>query len=598
MTQAVEETIKSAAKADAHGKGRPRESSRDLVEQVVVAFILAFLIRGFEAEAFVIPTGSMAPTLMGQHKEVNCPQCGALFAVNASEENDGGLFNMRAFGLRGEARASHQVVVGTCSNCRTPVRLDDAPSFKGDRILVLKFLYNLPFLPGGGGPGRWDVVVFHYPEDPEVNYIKRLVGLPNEELRIYFGDVLNRPLGFDGPFQLVRRPLYHQQAMQMLVWDDTHRPKALLDAPEWRRWVGGTKEGSWTESNSGVYTVKATAGDHWSYLRYRHLVPDPEQWKAILAGDPLPRKPRPTLITDFYAYNSGLTADRRSDASDWFQPHWVGDLTVSAKLTVKSATGRVRFELVEGGVANHCEIDLSSGLATLAHGATILNKEPVATGIKGPGTYDVTFANVDDRLTLWVDGKTPFGDGLAFGDGSGDHPAPTAADLEPASISARGAEVSVSGLVLKRDIYYTQSPGQSDYRDLAIGWPSGPFDPERRVIETFDLLADPSKFLSLGQLQAKDYKIGPGRYMMMGDNSPRSKDGRGWQTNDRYNPDFPEQGWDTSDRQYYEVPESLLIGKAFFIYWPHGKPFGPDIRVNRDFRIPFRPYFERMKWIR
>ena len=42
----------------------------------------------------------------------------------------------------------------------------------------------------------------------------------------------------------------------------------------------------------------------------------------------------------------------------------------------------------------------------------------------------------------------------------------------------------------------------------------------------------------------------------------------------------------------------MLIGKAFFVYWPHGKPFGPDIRLSRDFRLPFRPYFERMKWIR
>jgi signal peptidase I len=42
----------------------------------------------------------------------------------------------------------------------------------------------------------------------------------------------------------------------------------------------------------------------------------------------------------------------------------------------------------------------------------------------------------------------------------------------------------------------------------------------------------------------------------------------------------------------------MLTGKAFCVYWPHGKPFGPDIRVNQDFRLPFRPYFERMGLIR
>ena len=67
---------------------KPKETIRDFVEQIVVAIILAILIRGFDAEAFVIPTGSMAPTLMGRHKEVTCPQCGYVYAVNASEETE------------------------------------------------------------------------------------------------------------------------------------------------------------------------------------------------------------------------------------------------------------------------------------------------------------------------------------------------------------------------------------------------------------------------------------------------------------------------------------------------------------------------------
>jgi signal peptidase I len=77
--------------------------------------------------------------------------------------------------------------------------------------------------------------------------------------------------------------------------------------------------------------------------------------------------------------------------------------------------------------------------------------------------------------------------------------------------------------------------------------------------------------------------------MMMGDNSPRSSDSRAWGAEDSWRPD---------ERSGWEVPRSLLIGKAFFVYWPHGKPFGPDLRFNRDIRLPFRPYFERMKWIR
>jgi signal peptidase I len=78
--------------------------------------------------------------------------------------------------------------------------------------------------------------------------------------------------------------------------------------------------------------------------------------------------------------------------------------------------------------------------------------------------------------------------------------------------------------------------------------------------------------------------------MMMGDNSPRSWDGRRWTQQDRE--------WDSSERNGWEVPEALLIGKAFFVYWPHGKPIWPDIALNKNLRVPFRPNVERMQWIR
>ena len=50
-----------------------RAAIRETIESMVIAFVLAFLFRTFEAEAFVIPTGSMAPTLMGRHKDVVVP---------------------------------------------------------------------------------------------------------------------------------------------------------------------------------------------------------------------------------------------------------------------------------------------------------------------------------------------------------------------------------------------------------------------------------------------------------------------------------------------------------------------------------------------
>ena len=85
---------------------------------------------------------------------------------------------------------------------------------------------------------------------------------------------------------------------------------------------------------------------------------------------------------------------------------------------------------------------------------------------------------------------------------------------------------------------------------------------------------------------------------MLGDNSPWSRDGRAWGRSDQIDPDDPGRGWDDSGRESWEVPESLIIGKAFCVYWPHLKPVWPMIRVGPDFRFPVRPYLERIRWIR
>jgi signal peptidase I len=571
-------------------KTKPKESYRDTVEAIVVAFILALLVRGFEAEAFVIPTGSMAPTLMGRHKEVTCPQCGYVYAVNASEE-------VEAYPGYGGPRL---VSWGTCVNCRYRAKVLDQPSFKGDRILVMKFPYDMPFLPGSSAPKRWDVVVFRYPEEPEVSYIKRLVGLPGETLRIWYGDVFIKPPG-GKDFRLEHRPLEHQRAMQMMVYDDGHRATLLAGRPEWQRW-SPTAPGAWNEdaTASGTYSAHAP-GDDWSELSYRHLVPDPGQWHAVETGTPLPRPPRPSLITDFYSYNTNLTSEHvdpsgetaRDQEGSWLQPHWVGDLTLSARVDAAKASGSLRFELIEGGVSNRCAVDLATGSAELFHAGRSLGR--AETPLKA-GAHDVEFANVDNRLTLLVDGRPAFAEGLTYDDDPAHHVEPTAEDLAPVRIAARGADVRVSDLVLKRDIYYTLNPGAIDYGNA---WDSRL---PRTPVELYALLGDPARVAALGPLNWVDYPIGANRFLMLGDNSPRSKDSRGWSQSDQYVPADPEsgtsaRGWDVSGRERWEVPRNMLTGKAFCIYWPHGKPFGPDIRLRQDIRIPFRPYFERMKLI-
>src|SRR5207249_4331066 len=135
--------------------------------------------------------------------------------------------------------------------------------------------------------------------------------------------------------------------------------------PEWQRWAAKVP-GTWTQEQAGVYVAAATSAADWAELRYRHLVPDPKQWEAIVTGTRPAQAPRPTLITDFYSYNTNLTPHGYRGGADLPEPHWVGDLTVTFQLEVTAPTGQVRVDLVEGGLLNRCEIDLTTGLATLS----------------------------------------------------------------------------------------------------------------------------------------------------------------------------------------------------------------------------------------
>jgi signal peptidase I len=564
-------------------KAPPRpsiSSGRESVESFVFVFLF-FLVLGIAAEPFVIPTGSMAPTLMGRHKEVTCPECGFVFTVNADREIGDSS---------GRQPAPAVVEAGTCVNCRFQTRITDDPNFQGDRIYVMKTPLSVPFLSDlAVRLARWDVAVFKLPEEPEVRYIKRLVGMPGEVVRILRGDIWVGPPGGAGPFQRATRPLKHQEGMQILVHDDVHRAKSLTD-PRWLRWTG-----PWDEPAPGVHGAPKETRE-WMELRYRHVVPDPLQWAAISEHRELPHPPRATLITDFYSYNTDLTAEARREpyksSRAWRQPHWVGDLTFHARLQVNAPKGKLRLELVKAGVPNRCEIDLATGMASLRHGDEPLGA-PSPTGINAAGTYNVSFANVDDRLTLKVDGRVPFGEGVSFEVPPGGPVAPTALDLAPVALGVQGADLSVSGLSLTRDIYYTLEPTRADLETVELSDPL-PTDP----VALFDWLADPSKFASFAKLGWRDYEIAPGRYMMLGDNSPWSRDGRAWQRIDQVSSDHPAQGWDDSGRESWEVPESLLIGKAFCVYWPHAKPIWPAIRIGKDFRVPMLPYFAKMRWIR
>jgi len=109
---------------------KKRSAVREWIESIVVAFLLAMIIRAFVVQAFKIPTGSMRPTLL---------------------EGDLILVNKFIYGAK------------------IPFTNSRLPAFS-----QLK---------------RGDIVVFIYPDDRKKDFIKRLIAFPGENVEIKNGTI-------------------------------------------------------------------------------------------------------------------------------------------------------------------------------------------------------------------------------------------------------------------------------------------------------------------------------------------------------------------------------------------------------------------------
>ena len=122
--------------------------------------------------------------------------------------------------------------------------------FDGDFIFVSKYSYGLR-LPvtntlvfATGTPQRGDVIVFRLPPNPKINYIKRLVGLPGDRIRV---DENNQLYVNDKPMPQSSGPTYTGPKQDL--WNYTGVPTAFeqLDAKRHRIMFanGSVKAGEW-----------------------------------------------------------------------------------------------------------------------------------------------------------------------------------------------------------------------------------------------------------------------------------------------------------------------------------------------------------------
>lgn len=68
-------------------------------------------------------------------------------------------------------------------NANVPTTSMESTIMKDDNLIGFRLAYKFQ------EPKRGDVVIFPYPDDPKINYVKRIIGMPGETVEIHDGGV-------------------------------------------------------------------------------------------------------------------------------------------------------------------------------------------------------------------------------------------------------------------------------------------------------------------------------------------------------------------------------------------------------------------------
>jgi hypothetical protein len=212
-------------------------------------------------------------------------------------------------------------------------------------------------------------------------------------------------------------------------------------------------------------------------------------------------------------------------------PPYCSDLMVRFYANLSGSEGIIGIDLGKYGRRYKAQVD-AAGVMTISKSDNEAEWEPLAdTKIPGPVLNKPTlvkFVNVDHQLIFQFGkekvtydlGKNPDDAGQVNG------------NLEPEVRIFGSGKQELSHIAIFRDIYYTRPQQQN------------------------------GGFASAG----RKFKLGPGEFFVLGDNSPASHDSRLWSN----------RGIGVNGKAVYRpgiVPHDYLVGKAVFVYWPSGFEF-------------------------
>lgn len=567
-------------KAAAAPRPQPKDEAGQVKEtliSVIIAFVLAFVFRAFVIEAFVIPTGSMAPTLMGAHELINSPESGYTWPLGPVDYDARGPNGGQPLPRQGTA---NRPIIVHDPMTKEELQRHDLARMAGDRILVLKFLKGI------FDPARFDVVVFKAPHDPQTNYIKRLIGLPGDWVALVDGDVfIRRPASGEvlAPntdtwslpgWKVQRKPERQQRAVWQDVFSSEYTPLHPVRSAIGFGRVTRDFKSPWLGGNGWKIDGQRS---------YEYTGPGPTRldWDNAPGPDGQPAWP----ITDFYPYNeTGPTGQGIVYA--------VSDVDMHCDVEAKSGP-LSRVSAVVRSRGHEFRADITGTTVTLKMsplGPAGPDGKPTAPGkdaawtTLGTGTLprelapgkamNLEFWHVDQSLQLWADGKL-----VARGE----------YDWTPAERVQRTFGTTtqqVTEAFLKSHDNLLVNP--RNYPQPQLFWEfEGGAVALRRVGLKRDIHYQAGARRETGEPARATHPLttmalGPDHYFVCGDNSPSSLDARLW---------GPPDPWVAKEIDAAEgvVARNLMIGRAFFVYFPsllRGKATGLPV-----------PDFGRMRWI-
>lgn len=432
----------------------PRSRPRRWFERLVFGVIAIYFLRTFLVQWFYVPSGSMAPTLLGRHTSVQCPDCRWTFNVgwDDSAEEDSEIH---------------------CPSCGAYCsKLSELAPVDGDRILVDKSAFYRRT------PRLWEPIAFYSPENSSRILVKRIAGRPGERVQIKKGDLF-----ING--QLQRKPLALQRSMLINVYDGNFSPrKSEVPLPRWKAEEGNSR---WrVVSGRMVHPQEkdAAADAPTDWLNYRHWTRDGNNSSRV----------DETPIDSSDGYNQLQRVDPPEPVDDLFLS-FEFKVTGTGKLSLFSTDGREQFLI---------HLDFDEGHAELLQNASTVQRIEMPSPFPQfrKGSTDELLLEcslIDQQVIVAVNHVVLFTHAYIPSN------VPLQAITRPLSIGTQGLGVEIWNLRIDRDIYYesyqqglpgwgTEEPyelGENEYfvlgdnspiSDDSRFWPTGPGVPEELIL--------------------------------------------------------------------------------------------------------------------